>query len=104
MATVSSQLVTFADTPMAVPPAAVMSSTTDAIASGSRPFTATFAPLAAKATQVAAPMPREPPVTRTTRPSRSGKRGAIALGERLVVERVLGEHDRPVLRHEQVLL
>jgi hypothetical protein len=49
-----------------------MASTTDWILAGSRPLTATLAPLAASSRQVAAPIPPDPPVTTATLPARSG--------------------------------
>jgi hypothetical protein len=49
-----------------------MSETTAPIAVSSRPPTATRTSFAASARAVAAPMPREPPVTRATLPARSG--------------------------------
>src|ERR1019366_7237055 len=61
-----------AATPIARPPRESMASTTAAMASRSRPVTATATLLAARARAVAAPMPREPPVTTATCPARSG--------------------------------
>src|SRR5581483_6979418 len=55
---------------MAVPPPAVISSTTAWQASGLREQTATWPPAWAKARAMARPMPRLPPVTRAARPCR----------------------------------
>ena len=65
-------------TPIAVPPADWVPATTSPIESGSRPPTATLAPLWPSATQVAAPMPLLPPVTTTTLSARSGNVGVSA--------------------------
>jgi hypothetical protein len=59
-------------TPTASPPPSRIVSTTVWILAGSRPLTATLAPLAASSRQVAAPIPPEPPVTTATLPARSG--------------------------------
>jgi hypothetical protein len=56
----------------AAAPAARVSAVTRSIVSESRPHTATRAPLCPSSTEVAAPIPFEPPVTTATFPSRSG--------------------------------
>src|SRR5262245_37690988 len=67
----SESLVTSQATSLMRPPARTISRPTSAIAARSRPFTATSAPWAEKALAIAAPMPRELPVTRATLPFRS---------------------------------
>ncbi len=83
----SSNLVTSAGTAIASPPAASISLHTASIAALSRPFTATRAPSRANRTAIAAPMPRELPVTTATR-SRNAVmlRGAGSAGDEAVLE------------------
>src|SRR5262252_161233 len=64
MASISLNLVTSAVTSMASPPACTMSASTADSASTSLPCSATFAPWRANRAAIAAPMPRELPVTR----------------------------------------
>jgi len=64
MASISLNLVTSAVTSMASPPACTMSVSTADSASTSLPCSATFAPSRANRAAIAAPMPRELPVTR----------------------------------------
>ena len=68
MASTSAKLVTSPVTPVAVPPLSWMAATPLATASPSRPCTATAAPARANWLAMAAPMPRELPVTRATWP------------------------------------
>src|ERR1700681_2634983 len=63
-----------ADRVMALPPVAVIAAQTSSASAARRLYcTATRAPFAASLTQIARPMPRDPPVTKATRPVRSQK-------------------------------
>ncbi len=68
----ASKRVQSALTPIAWPPASTIPVTTWSMACWSRPLTTTRARFAASMRQVAAPIPREPPVTTATFPARSG--------------------------------
>jgi nucleotide-binding universal stress UspA family protein len=72
MRSTAAKSVRSAATPRASPPLPRISWTTESIAASSRPLTVTFAPFWASRRQVAAPMPREPPVTTATLFARSG--------------------------------
>jgi hypothetical protein len=73
----ASRSVARAANPVASPPPERMLATISRTAASSRPLTTTFAALAASIRQVAAPVPRELPVTTVTWPARSGYVGIV---------------------------
>ena len=79
IAAIAASFVQSAATPIARPPSVVIDSTVASIAAWSRPTTATSAPFTASARLVAAPMPRDPPVTTATLPARSSYRPMITV-------------------------
>src|SRR5215472_1900804 len=96
---------TSAPTAMARPPAAVIASTVPPASASFRSSTATAIPSAARRREIAAPMPRAPPVTIAIRCSsdmRSSRRSLLVLlqlapGQRALVHlvRAVGEPQRP---------
>src|SRR5438105_8581570 len=74
IASIPAKLVSSAATAMAVPPSPSMTARTADIASRSRPWTTTLAPCCANERAIAAPIPRELPVTSALLPSSVLKR------------------------------
>src|SRR5256885_13513076 len=74
IASIPAKLVSSAATAMAVPPSPSMTARTADIASRSRPWTTTLAPCCANERAIAAPIPRELPVTSAILPSSVLKR------------------------------